>query len=405
MKIVVAHNRYVYRGGEDTVFDRECQLLRTRGHEVVEYTKDNRTIAQSGKLALAFSTVWASDSFGEFSRLLESVKPDVIHVHNTLPLISPAVYYAAARFRIPVVQTLHNYRLLCPNGLLQREGAVCELCVHKAIPWPAVRHACYRADRSASLALTASLAIHRAAGTWRRKVTTYIALSDFSKRKLIAAGLPENRIFVKANFALDSYGPEPTKGPRSGALFVGRLSQEKGVEILLQAWRDLQVDLIVTSDGPLAEMMRRESSGRIKVLGYVTDEALAAHMCGAAFLIMPSLVYEGFPMVVAEAFAAGLPIIASRLGALEELVKDGVTGLHFQPGDPRDLAAKVRWASENKDRMREMGRNARKIYEEKYTPDRNYFQLMEIYEEARTRTKDQVAPVNKELLEETRSGF
>jgi glycosyltransferase involved in cell wall biosynthesis len=383
LTILLAHNRYAYRGGEDTVFDQERELLRSHGHKVVEFTKDNAGIGDVGKLGLAISTVWAKNSYQELARLIASAKPDIIHVHNTFPLISPAIYYAAARHAVPVVQTLHNYRLVCPNGMLQRQGAVCELCVNKTVAWPAVRYACYRGDHAASAALTAALALHRAAGTWRTKVARYIALSHFSRKKLLAAGMPGDTVVVKPNFAVDRHGSAATRGDRSGALFVGRLSSEKGLQILMHAWRDLDVDLKVPGQGPMVEILRRATSERVKPLGYISDSDLAQCMRQAAFLVMPTLVYEGFPMVVAEAFAAGLPIIASRLGALAELVEDGVTGLHFEAGNPKSLAEKVRWAAANPDAVRQMGRNARTVYEGNYTPEHNHASLMRIYREAR----------------------
>jgi glycosyltransferase involved in cell wall biosynthesis len=214
-------------------------------------------------------------------------------------------------------------------------------------------------------------------------VARYIALSDFSRNKLLSAGLPPDRVVVKPNFAEDVHGPNTDTGSRSGGLFVGRLSEEKGVGVLAEAWQELDLTIKVTSDGPSAESLRNSSGGPVHLLGYVTEGQVAAAMRAAAFLVVPSLVYEGFPMVVAEAYAAGLPVIGSRLGALGELVEDGITGLHFTPGDARDLAAKVRWAASHPEQMAEMGRRARRVYERKYTPGQNYVRLMEIYEEAR----------------------
>ena len=382
MRILLVHNRYAYRGGEDAVFEQERDLLLTQGHLVVEYTKDNREIDADRKLGLALGTIWAQGAYNECSHLMADFRPDIVHVHNTLPLISPAVYYAAARHAKPVVQTLHNYRLICPNGMLVRDAAVCEACVGKPIAWPSVRYKCYRGSRGASVAVAAALALHRAAGTWRHRVARYIALTQFSRDKLLAAGMPAERLVVKPNFAKDRHGTNAAQALREGALYVGRLSEEKGPRVLVDAWQELDVALELIGDGPLAEALRSKAPAQVHFRGFVSDDELAQSMWRASFLVMPSLVYEGFPMVVAEAFAAGLPIVASRLGALAELVEDGVTGLQFNAGDPADLAAKVRWAASNPDKMAAMGKRARAVYEQRYTPERNYARLMEIYAEA-----------------------
>jgi glycosyltransferase involved in cell wall biosynthesis len=381
MRIMLVHNRYLVRGGEDAVVDQERDLLRSHGHDVSECYKDNRDVASMSKSRLAVSAVWSSQAYAELLRLMEEKKPDVVHVHNTLPLISPAVYYAAKRHGIPVVQTLHNYRLLCANGLLMRDSVPCEDCVGKSIPWPAVRHSCYRGDRGATLAVAASLVVHQAIGTFRREVGRYIALCQFARDKLLSAGLPEDRVVVKPNFTPDRHAECDLRGPRSGALFVGRLSVEKGVGVLLKAWESIDVELQVIGPGSNA-MLLSSAPPSVRFRGTVAEAELDLAMRRAAFVVMPSLVYEGFPMVVAEAFSAGVPIIASRLGALAELVDDGVTGLHFSANDPVDLAAKVLWAVANPEKMQEMGGRARAMYLRRYTPEANYERLIEIYREA-----------------------
>lgn len=380
-KIMLVHNRYLMRGGEDAVVDQERDLLRSRGHDVSEYYRDNQEVAGMSNSRLAVSAVWSAQAYAELRRLMEEQQPDVVHVHNTLPLISPAVYYAAKRHGIPVVQTLHNYRLLCANGLLMRNSTPCEECVGRSIPWPAIRHSCYRGSRGATIAVAASLVVHRAAGTFRREVGRYIALCQFAREKLLATGLPADRVVVKPNFTPDRHADCDLRGPRSGALFVGRLSVEKGVGVLMNAWESLGVELQVIGPGSSADL-QGSAPASIRFRGTVDDAELALAMRRAAFIVMPSLVYEGFPMVLAEAFSAGLPIIASRLGALAELVEDGVTGLHFKANDPLDLAAKVRWAHSHPERMQEMGARARAMYLRRYTPQANYERLMEIYGEA-----------------------
>lgn len=378
----MAHNRYVNRGGEDRVFDRESALLSSHGHTVCEFTMDNRDIDGTGRLALAAGTIWSQRSYREMIRRIEQFRPDVIHVHNTLPQLSPAIYYAAERMGVPVVQTLHNYRLSCVNGLLQREGRLCEQCIGKTIPWPAVQHGCYRESRTASFAVAGMLMTHRFAGTWKRMVTRYIALSEFSKEKLVQAGIPADRLVVKPNFAQDLRQTAHRESTRRGGVFVGRLSQEKGIKVLIDAWQRIDSNLVVIGDGPEADHLAGLASHGVRRCVNASDQEVAAAMWEASYLVLPSIVYEGFPMVIAEAFAAGLPVIASRLGAMGELVEDGVTGLHFRAGDALDLAEKVKWAEAHPEAMADMGRRARRVYEDRLTPEKNYQRLLEIYTEA-----------------------
>ncbi len=222
---------------------------------------------------------------------------------------------------------------------------------------------------------------HRGQGTWRTKVDRFIALTQFAKAKFGEAGFPPDKIAVKPNFVEDT-GPQEAESERNGALFVGRLSPEKGIGTLLTAWRDLDVPLRIAGDGPLLTAVRRTASPNVVPLGKLPPEAVNQEMTRAAFLVMPSDWYEGFPVTLAEAFCRGLPVIASRLGAMAEIVEDRVTGLHFAPGDAHDLAAKARWAADHPKEMRRMGANARRAYEAKYTPEVNFQQLVVIYEAA-----------------------
>jgi len=382
MRVLLAHNRYVHRGGEDAVFDQEGDLLREHGHEVVELLRDNRDL-QGGDARMALDSIYSIRSRSEAERVMKRLKPDILHVHNTLPQISPSIYYAAAARKVPVVQTLHNYRLLCANGMLMRDGGVCEDCVGRTFGFPAIMHRCYRDDRLASLSVVSTVAIHHVVGTWRNRVTRYIALCEFARSKVLEAGLRPERVVVKPNFARDRHVGVDLGGPRSGALYLGRLSVEKGVNVLIDAWRTLDVPIDIIGTGPLEARMRSTVGPAVTMKGFLADDDVTDAMRRSSFVLMPSIVYEGFPMVVAEAFSAGTPILASRIGALAELVEDGVTGLHFHPGDPADLAAKVRWAHDHPAEMAEMGANARRRYERSYTPEANYTRLMEIYEEAR----------------------
>ncbi|PYX03867.1 MAG: glycosyl transferase family 1, partial [Acidobacteria bacterium] len=250
MKVLVAHNSYQHAGGEDAVFDNEARLLRQSGHEVREYLDDNHRIAEFSSTRLGIETLWSRSSYKKLSAVLAEFRPNVVHFHNTFPLISPSVYYAARNHSVPVVQTLHNYRLFCPAAAFFRDGKVCEDCLDKS-RWQAVRHACYRQSRSASSAVAAMLSFHHWYGTWKNLVNCYIALSEFSRAKFIEAGLPPEKIVVKPNFVL----PDPGVGPgsREYAVFLGRLSEEKGLRTLVQAWAHVNRNcpLRVIGEGPL----------------------------------------------------------------------------------------------------------------------------------------------------------
>lgn len=389
MKILVVHNYYQQPGGEDRVYEAEANLFEAYGHRVVRYYVHNDQIQRLNPLALALGTIWNSATYRELRSLIRREKPQVIHFHNTFPLVSPAVYFAARAEGVPVVQTLHNYRLLCPNALFFREGRVCEDCLGRLVPWPGVVHRCYRGSVAPSGAVAAMLTVHRALGTWSRMVDVYIALTEFARRKFIEAGLPAEKIVVKPNFV----HPEPGAGEGKGgyALFVGRFSPEKGLDTLLTAWEQLEgkLPLRIVGDGPLAGKVN-EAARRLKGvewLGRRPREEVLVLMKEANFLIFPSIWYEGFPMTIVEAYAVGLPVLASNLGSMSYLVDPGRTGLHFRPGDPGDLAAKVEWAWTHPHQLAEMRREARAEYEAKYTAERNYEMLMDIYQLAISRAK------------------
>ncbi len=357
--------------------DSEVELLRDHGHEVRTYLRDNHDVEGRSRLALARDTLWAIDSHKEVSALIAEFSPHVIHVHNTLPLISPSVYWAAHRARVPVVQTLHNFRLQCPQAMLLRAGSVCEECVGR-LPWRAVAHRCYRGSAAQSAAIASMLVLHRAIGTWRDRVTRYIALNDFCRERFVAGGLPARRVVVKPNFVRAGAPPD---GPREGLLFVGRLSAEKGIETLAAALaRSPDLSVRVAGDGPAAGRLREVPNAEL--LGALPVAAVMQLMERAGALVLPSVWYENFPRTIVEAFAKGLPVIASRLGAMAELIEDGRTGLLFEPADPEDLAARMRWAVAHPQQMREMGERARRTYLERYTPEANMRRLDEIYREA-----------------------
>jgi glycosyltransferase involved in cell wall biosynthesis len=381
MNILTVHSRYQLRGGEEECLDAETNLLRGMGHHVHRFEQDNSLVSQINPLSLAFKTVWSKDAYQALQKQLKTRVYDIVHVHNFFPMLSPSVYYAAEAAGVPVVQTLHNYRLLCPNGLFFRDNRICEDCLGKAIPWPGAFHGCYRGDRAATTVTAAMLAVHRAFRTWQTKVDTYIALTEFARLKFIEGGLPAEKIMVKPNFI----DPDPTIGNGSGgyALYVGRLSVEKGLNTLLSAWEKLQgkMPLKIVGDGPLANQVSEAVAKLLNVewLGQKSLSEVYDLMGDATVAIFPSSWYETFGRIVIESFAKGTPAIVVDLGAAAELVDHGRTGLHFQLDNPENLAAKVEWVLSHPIEIAQMRRAARSEFEAKYTGGINYRKLMDIY--------------------------
>jgi glycosyltransferase involved in cell wall biosynthesis len=392
LKIVLVHNTYQQPGGEDVVFEQERSMLEHAGHQVITYCRSNWDVDSYHGIrlvSLAKRTVWASDTRREFLLLLQREKPDIVHVHNTFVMISPSIYSACYEVKVPVVQTLHNYRLLCPAATFFRDGKVCEECVEGSL-WQGVRHACYRQSYSASAVVALMLAAHRLRDTWKREITCFVALSEFARNKFVQGGLPGEKIFVKPNFV--SPDPRARTGTGDYALFVGRLSPKKRVHTLLDAWKrlSLSIPLVIIGGGPdrkqLEAQAARDSLADVHFKGQLPREQTLAAINGARFLVFASEWYENFPVTLVESFACSTPVICSRMGVMPEIVADGRTGLHFTPGDPDDLARKVEWAWTHPDEMGAMGLAARGEYESKYTAEKNYPLLIEIYKQAMQRS-------------------
>jgi glycosyltransferase involved in cell wall biosynthesis len=389
MKVLMVHNYYQQAGGEDRVFLEETGLLEAHGHEVVRYSLHNERVATMNSATLAKNTLWSASAKKDLEALLRRERPHVAHFHNTFPLVSPAGYYAARAAGVPVIQTLHNYRLLCPNALFYRDGGPCEDCLGRAVTWPGVVHGCYRGSPAASAVVTAMLSAHRAARTWSRAVDVYVALTEFARRKFVEGGLPAEKTAVKPNFVLPDPGPGEGRG--GFALFVGRLSPEKGVGTLLEAWGRLggRIPLKIVGDGPMAGRVLSAAARRsdVEYLGHKRAEEVRALMKGARALVFPSEWYETFGLVAAEAFAAGTPVVAADIGAVAEIVDDGRTGLRFRPGDAGHLVAQVERVFSGTEEYARMRREARAEFEAKYTAERNYGMLMGIYESASRRAE------------------
>lgn len=378
MKILVAHNRYHYRGGEDTVVDAEVSLLRERGHEVMLYSRDNNELNNIKPAAAALAAIWSRQTEKDIAQLSSSFAPDLIHAHNTFPLISPSLYGIAGHLGIPVVQTLHNFRLLCPQAMLLRQGRVCEDCVGH-FPWRAVVHRCYRHSYLQTSVTSAMLVVHRWRGTWRKDVSRYIVLNQLCRDKFTRGGLPAERMRIKPNFVESSRVPQWDK--RKGGIFIGRLSTEKGVEILARAMTRLpQYRIDVYGKGPLQALV--EQAPGLRYGGFQSPSQLIERLHDAAFVIAPSTGVESFGLVAIESFACGTPVIGTRHGGLAELVDHGKTGLLVTPGDATELANAISWAHANPAAMLVMGKAARDEYLARYTPEHNYDILLGIYREA-----------------------
>ena len=387
MKILLVHNTYQQGGGEDVVFESEKRLLEDAGHHVIAYVRSNKELQNSilQQIAIVPRMSWSSDTRRDFAALLDEECPDIVHAHNTFMMISPSIYSACRERKIPVVQTLHNFRLLCPSANLYRDGKLCEECVDQGL-LRSVQHACYRNSRGATAGVATMIAVHRKLNTWQDCVTRFIALTEFARNKFVAAGFPSDKLTVKPNFV----DPDPCERTTSGdgAVYIGRLAEHKGLGVLLNAWKQLRraYPLQIIGDGPEraaleAQAQELQLSG-VTFRGRLSREDALASVKNARFTVVPSKWYETFGMCIAESFACGTPVICSRLGAMKELVTDHRTGLHFNPGDAQDLADKVDWAWNHPSELAEMGRSARRKYETHYTAKRNYSLLMQIYDQA-----------------------
>ena len=369
------------------VYRNERILLESHDIKVIPFERYNDDIDDSNlssRIRLALSTTWSQQSYQAIADIIRRERPDLAHFHNTFPLISPSAYAACKKYNVPVVQTLHNYRLICPGALLQRDGHPCENCVGTNL-LPALRHRCYRGSLAATGALTSMLAYNRIRGSYQYNVDSYIALTQFAASKLKEGGLPANKIFVKPNFLPDP--PEPGLGQGGYAVYVGRLSSEKGVLTLIKGWKSLKhIPLKILGDGPLkAELIEtaRAASLPVEFLGSVDRKQVLEIVRGAAFQIIPSEWYEGFPMVVLEAYACGTPILASKIGSLDEIVLQDITGLKFTPGNPDDLTSTIQSLWPNKEKLLSYRTNARRQFDYAYSEKTNVTKLLDIYSKAR----------------------
>ncbi|QDY85906.1 glycosyltransferase family 4 protein [Paenibacillus polymyxa] len=396
-KVLIIHNFYQQSGGEDKVVEQESAMLRSRGIETEHYYVHNDSIQSKGLANMAKLAVEAAWSFPEFKRIKElllRVKPDVVHVHNFFPVISPSVYHACERLGIPVVQTLHNYRLICPAATFMRGNEVCEKCLHGSL-LHSIRHGCYRGSQLQTIPVAAMIKFNELIGTWQHKVSRYIALTEFARDKFAESGLPLDRIAVKPNFIHHQAVKAKYDSNDRYLLFVGRISAEKGVRNLLQAWSQLEnrdgLRLLIIGDGPeKAELAAAYPQEDIRFLGKQDGDTVLDCMSRAMYVMVPSIWYEGFPMTIVESYSVGTPVLCSRIGALEEVVEDGVTGFHFQHDDLGNIKTVIRHAVAYED-YTAMRQKVAENYAAHYTEEVNVKQLLAIYSEAMEECDDEAA--------------
>jgi glycosyltransferase involved in cell wall biosynthesis len=393
LRIVVVHNYYGSSApsGENNAVDTEVGMLRRAGHDVHTFTRKSDEIRDEGWRGLfhgGLTVTWNVVEVFRFRKFLRAIKPDIVHVHNTFPLISPAIFWVIREFAASVL-TLHNYRLFCASALLLRDGAVCTRCLDEFSVRPALRYGCYRNSRLATLPLAQSIALHRAIGTWQSRVDAYIAVTAFQRDRMIAAGLPAGRLHVKPNFFSGSPVVVPWQRRSDIALFVGRLTPEKGVEYLIRGWLEMGVTappLRVIGEGPLRASLEQLSKSRgptnVEFLGAVSPEIAIREVSLAKLLIVPSIWFEGFPIVLQDAFAAGTPSAVSNIGSLPTIVQDGMNGLVFEARSPKAIAELLGRVWGDQALLTRLSAGARSSYEASYTEDINYRRLMDIYSTA-----------------------
>lgn len=386
MKITIVHNRYVHPGGEDSVVLSEIEMLRKYGHEVSLYEADNAEIQKMplwSKLHFSFTDFLGSPLvYKDFLQFLQQDRPDIVHIHNSFYMLGPSIYLVAHDLGIPIIQTLHNYRFLCPNALFFRDGHNCEECVEKGSFLPAIKHRCWQGSFFKTVQLSQLLMHYKQLGVFN-KIDQFIVTSQFSLSRYEKAGWDVSKFAVKPNFL--EFVNEVKEYQNEFALYVGTLQPYKGIKTLLDAWEELDFPLKIVGSGPLENYVKQRISTlkNVEYLGQKSFEDVNSLIDKAGFLVLPSECYENFPRVIVEAFAQAKPVIASRMGAMAELVRDGETGLHFKAGNSVQLANQVKRLINDCELAKDMGINARKIFENTYTMEKNYQQLINIYQSVR----------------------
>lgn len=383
-RILIVHNYYQVPGGEDTVVSNEKKMLEDNGHEVILYSRNNselKELSKFQKLFLPFTTIFSLKTYREVKKIIIDKKIDIVHVHNTLCLISPSVYYASFTCKVPIVQTIHNFRLLCPGATFYRDGAICEDCVSEGLKC-AVKHKCYRGSFTQTLAYVITLFVHRLLNTYKK--LNYICLTEFNKQKLLELNrkgknrIDGRKVFVKPNFVNVDRKVIPFEQRKNQFVFAGRLDKLKGINLLLEAWRDIkEFDLIICGTGPEKEwcndFIEKNELTNVKMMGLFPNTKVMSIIAESKALILPTQWYEGFPMTVVESFACGTPVIGSDIGNVGNLIKDGINGLKFNSGSVNSLINTIK-------NIHDMVLSCKNQYNSNYPADINYQQLLKIYQ-------------------------
>ncbi len=372
-RVLAVHNKYLIPGGEDISHINEKELLEHLGFEVLEYISDNKNIQDIGKIRTALRSIWSRKSYFELDQILKDNKIDLIIVQNFFPIISPSLFHVAEKNNVPVVQYLRNYRLICPSADFYRNGKVCEECLGKSFQYPSIKYKCYKNSTFGSGTIATMNFIHKILGTWDKKITLYIALTEFAKNKYIEGGLPHEKIFLKPNFL----HPDPGEGSHDEdyIIFIGRLSEEKGVSTLLKAWKKVEgkTKLFILGAGPLEQEVRQacQIDSRIQYKGKLSTEESYRYLKKSKLIVFTSEWYEGMPRTLIEAFATATPVISSNIGSMSKMIEHNKNGIHFKPGDINDLGRAINDLNNDSFLRHKIGFQARKDYLKYYTRSAN----------------------------------
>ena len=404
MRILICHNFYRNCGGEAQAVLKEKELLENKGHKTILFTRESKEIDSYNffqKLSLFFNSIFSFSVYRKIKEIIEKEKPDIAHIHNVFPLLSPSIYYALKNMKVPIVQAVHNYRFLCPNGLfLTNKGQICERC-KKGNFFNAIVKKCYRNSYLQTMVMALTLYLHRKFKTFEKKIKVFITPSSFLKRKLIEGGIPKEKIIVEPHF-VKSDEMKPNYEVGNYVVYMGRLSREKGLFTLLQAWKKVPaVSLKIIGKGPvqneLENFITQEGISNVEFSGFISGQKRFGILRRAICMVVPSECYENMPYAILESFAFGVPVIASRIGGLAEMVKNEKNGLLFNPGDSDDLVKKINYICENPDKALTMRKYAYKCVEANYSAEKHYNQLKAIYRKSIEQNKIG-SPDNKDVI-------
>ncbi|MCU0431132.1 MAG: glycosyltransferase family 4 protein [Cytophagaceae bacterium] len=382
MKVLMLHNKYKISGGEDVSTQAEYEMLKEGGLDIDLHCVHNDALDHMPSWKAALNTVWSISSHKDIVQRIHSKKYDLVHVQNFFPLLSPSIFHAAKKCGVKVVMSVRNYRLVCPNALLFTNDEVCEKCVGKSIPFPGITGKCYRDSRAASAVAVAMLSAHHLLGTFRNKVDGYICISEFVKKQLMEGGFAENKLHVKHNFVVSQL--EPSFQPGEYYVYAGRLSQEKGIDLVMEAFRNTNLPLKIIGDGPLKESLKQQSasSPNISLLGKLPLQETYKVISGAKALVFPSKWHEPFGRTIVEAFAHGTPVVGTAMGGVTELIKDGYNGFLFDPFKNHALTDVLnRFEQQHSLKLREQ---AYQSYQSHFTKEKNFSELTHYYQQILT---------------------